>query len=180
MPPSDRERRKRRTMNGRLGLALHFHCERSRGISNFFARGIAGDVSTVARHDKMGTSTPQEWASRFRCMKLFAQKTRSRAIVLRAAYRRAAVAGRLWEMGGISARGALFTSTPASFSTAFIKAEAFSVPKPMATADSRFFSATRSAGMGDCRLSANFLIRPASLSMRLRAKLVEKSRFKIF
>src|SRR5438309_6618000 len=52
MRPSDRERRKRRTMNGRLGLALHCHSERSRGISNFFARGIARDVSTIARHDK--------------------------------------------------------------------------------------------------------------------------------
>src|SRR5207253_2689735 len=73
-----------------------------------------------------------------------------------------------------------FTSTPASFSSALIKAEAFSSPNPSATADARFFSATRSAGMGDSKLSANFSMRPASLSMSPRAKLVEKSRFKIF
>ena len=73
-----------------------------------------------------------------------------------------------------------FTSTPASFSSALMRAQAFSFPKPRATADSRFFSATRSAGMGEDKLAANFSIRPASLSMSLSAKLVEKSRFKIF
>src|ERR1700682_1837959 len=73
-----------------------------------------------------------------------------------------------------------FTSTPASFSSALITAEAFSFPKPSATADARFFSTTHSAGMGDGKLSANFSMRPASLSISLRAKLGEKSRFKIF
>src|SRR6266852_3150982 len=72
-----------------------------------------------------------------------------------------------------------FTSTPASFSSALINAEAFSFPKPSATAYARFFSATRSAGTGDCRLSQNFSMRSASLRISLSAKLGEKSRFKI-
>src|SRR5439155_22642442 len=59
-----------------------------------------------------------------------------------------------------------YTTLFRSFSSALIRAEAFSVPKPSATADSRFFSTRRDAGIGDSRLSANFSIRPASLSMR--------------
>src|ERR1700758_4941516 len=58
-----------------------------------------------------------------------------------------------------------FTSTPASFSSALITAEAFSFPKPSATADSRFFWTARSAGIGDCKLPANFSMRSASLSI---------------
>ena len=73
-----------------------------------------------------------------------------------------------------------FTSTPASFSSVLIIADAFSSPKPRATADSRFFWTTGSAGIGDCRLSANLSMRSASLSMSLSAKLGEKSRFKMF
>src|SRR6476660_376585 len=57
-----------------------------------------------------------------------------------------------------------FTSTPASFSTALIKAEAFSFPKPRATAAARFFSTTRSAGIGASSLSANVSMRPACFS----------------
>src|SRR5881275_1026484 len=95
------------------------------------------------------------------------QKTRLRATVVQMAYKRPAAVGCLWEMVGVLARGALFTSTPASFSSALMRAEAFSVPKPSATADSRFFLATCRAGMGDTRLLAKFLIRPASLSMSL-------------
>src|SRR6267378_2097352 len=90
----------------------------------------------------------------------------------------AAVFMRRWDIDQLAERA--FTSTPASFSSALIKAEAFSLPKPRATADARFFSATRSPGVGDCKLAANFSMRPASLSMSLSAKLGEKSRFKIF
>src|SRR5882724_9188723 len=45
-----------------------------------------------------------------------------------------------------------FTSTPASFSSALINADAFSFPKPRATAEARFFSTMRSAGIGESRL----------------------------
>jgi len=44
-------------------------------------------------------------------------------------------------LGDASERQA-FTSTPDSFSSALITAEAFSLPKPSATADARFFLIT--------------------------------------
>src|ERR1700745_691938 len=47
------------------------------------------------------------------------------------------------------------TSTPASFSSVLIRAEAFSFPKPSPTACSRFFWTTRSAGIGELRLLLN-------------------------
>src|SRR5438552_7845980 len=44
-------------------------------------------------------------------------------------------------------RSRAFTSTPTSFSSALITAEAFSSPKPSATADSRLSWTTRNAGI---------------------------------
>ena len=56
---------------------------------------------------------------------------------------------RLCETTGHQSAVRAFTSTPPSFSSALIKAEAFSFPKPSATADSRFLLTTCNAGMGD-------------------------------
>src|SRR5437773_6704529 len=49
-----------------LGVSpLHCHSERSRGISNFFGRGIVRDVSTFARDDKVVASTRRRESARY-------------------------------------------------------------------------------------------------------------------
>ena len=84
---------------------------------------------------------------------------------------------RLCETTGHQSAVRAFTSTPPSFSSALIKAEAFSFPKPSATADSRFFFTTCNAGMGDRRLSPNFSMSPRVLEHEFECEAGRKIAF---